>query len=69
MNWPLPFNPALFGRAHFNHLIIILCVRWYIIYKLSYRDVAKTMAERGVDMSHAAILRWVQRLVPEFAKR
>ena len=49
--------------------IIILCVRWYITYKLSYRDLVEMMAERGVDISHTTILRWVQFYVPEFEKR
>jgi transposase-like protein len=61
--------PSLFRGRHFNHSIIILCVRWYITYKLSYRDLVEMMAERGVDVSHTTILRWVQRLVPEFKKR
>jgi transposase-like protein len=41
----------------------------YITYKLSYRDLAEIMAERGVAVSHTTILRWVQRYVPEFEKR
>ena len=64
------FPPAaLFHGRHFNHAIIILCVRWYITYKLSYRDLVEMMAERGVDVSHTTILRWVQYYVPEFEKR
>ncbi len=61
--------PFLFRGRHFNQSIIILCVRWYITYKLSYRDMVEMMAERGVDVSHTTILRWVQRFVPEFEKR
>ena len=61
--------PSLFRGRHFNHSIIILRVRWYITYKLSYRDLVEMMAERGVDVSHTTILRWVQRFVPEFEKR
>jgi putative transposase len=63
------FLPSLFRGRHFNHSIIILCVRWYITYKLSYRDLVEMMAERGVDVSHTTILRWVRRYVPEFDKR
>lgn len=48
---------------------LILCFRWYITYKLSYRDLVEMMAERGVSISHTTILRWVQRFVPEFEKR
>lgn len=62
-------SPALFHGRHFDRSIIILCVRWYLTYKLSYRDLVEMMAERGVAVSHTTILRWVQRLVPEFEKR
>jgi transposase-like protein len=64
------FPPAaLFHGRHFDHAIIILCVRWYITYKLSYRDLVEMMVERGVGVSHTTILRWVQCYVPEFEKR
>jgi transposase-like protein len=64
-----PLSLSLFHGRHFDRSIIILCVRWYITYKLSYRDLAEMMAERGVILSHTTILRWVQRYVPEFKKR
>jgi transposase-like protein len=44
-------------------------VRWYITYKLSYRDLHGMMAERGVELAHTTILRWVQGYVPEFEKK
>jgi len=59
----------LFKRCHFDSTIIILCVRWYLTYKLSYRDLVAIMAERKVDVAHTTIMRWVQRYVPEFEKR
>src|SRR5262249_33590122 len=46
-----------------------LCVRWYLSFKLSSRDLVQMMAERGVVVAHTTILRWVQRYVPEFEKR
>jgi transposase-like protein len=49
--------------------IIELCVRWYLMYRLSYRDLVEMMAERGVVISHSTTLRWVQRYVPEFERR
>src|SRR5258706_16464744 len=61
-------STALFKRRHFDQEIILLCVRWYITYKLSYRDLRAMMAERGIDLAHTTIMRWVQRYVPEFAK-
>jgi len=59
----------LFKRCHFDSTIIILCVRWYLTYKLSYRDLVAIMAERNMDVAHTTIRRWVQRYVPEFEKR
>ena len=59
----------MFHGRHFDRTIIILCVRWYLTYKLSYRDLVEMMAERGVDVSHTTILRRVQRFVPELEKR
>ena len=69
MNNHCPDSAALFHGRHFDRSIIILCVRWYITYKLSYRDLVEMMAERGVRVSHTTILRWVQRFVPAFEKR
>jgi transposase-like protein len=48
--------------------VIILCVRWYLCYKLSFRDLVEMMAERGLHLSHTTIMRWVQRYAPEFEK-
>ncbi len=59
----------LFKGRHFEREIILLCVRWYLRYKLSYRDLVEMMAERGLSLAHTTILRWVQRFVPEFEKR
>jgi transposase-like protein len=61
-------SPTLFKRRHFDREIIILCVRWYLTYKLSYRDLKAMMAERGIDVAHTTILRWVQCYVPMFEK-
>jgi transposase-like protein len=62
-------KPALFKGRHFNHLLIIQAMRWYVTYKLSYRDVCNLMAERGVTIVHTTVLRWVQRFVPAFEKK
>jgi len=59
----------LFGGRHFDREIIILCVRWYLRYKLSLRDLVEMMAERGLSLAHTTILRWVRRYTPEFVKR
>lgn len=60
---------GLFAGRHFDWEIIILCVRWYLRYKLSLRDLVEMMAERGLHLAHTTIMRWVQRYVPEFEKR
>jgi transposase-like protein len=59
----------LFSGRHFDREIIILCVRWYLRYKLSFRDRVEMMAERGLQIAHTTVMRWVQRYVPEFEKR
>jgi transposase-like protein len=61
-------HPMFKGR-HFDQEIIILCVRWYVTYKLSYRDLAAMMLERGISVAPSTIFRWVQRYVPEFETR
>jgi transposase-like protein len=59
----------LFEGRHFDREVIILCVRWYLRFKLSLRDLVEVMAERGLSMAHTTIMRWVQRYAPEFEKR
>jgi transposase-like protein len=59
----------LFRGRHFDREVIILCVRWYLRYKLSSRDLVEMMSERGLHLAHTTILRWVQRYAPEFIKR
>jgi hypothetical protein len=59
----------LFSGRHFDREIIVLCVRWYLSFKLSYRDLVMMMGERGIGLAHTTILRWVQHYTPEFEKR
>ena len=59
----------LFAGRHFDREVIILCVRWYLRFKLSLRDLVEMMAERGLSLAHTTILRWVRRYTPEFEKR
>ena len=58
-----------FKWRHFEGQIILLCVRWYLRYCLSYRDLEEIMAERGLGIDHTTIYRWVQRYAPELEKR
>ncbi|WP_341318603.1 IS6 family transposase [Paraburkholderia sp. IMGN_8] len=69
---------GLFAGRRFDRDVIILCVRWYLRYKLCLRDIVEMMAERGLSLAHApqevplgdtAVLRWVRRYTPEFVKR
>ena len=45
--------------------MILLAVRWYLRYSLSYRDLEELLAERGIDVDHVTLYRWVQRFTPE----
>ena len=59
----------LFAGRHFDREVILLCVRWYLRFKLSLRDLVEMMAERGLSLAHTTIMRWVQHYTPEFEKR
>src|SRR4051794_40577815 len=50
-------TPELFKGLHFDHEVVILCVRWYLSYKLSSRDLVNMMGERSVELAHTTILR------------
>jgi hypothetical protein len=58
----------LFAGRHFDREIILLCVRRYLRFKLSLRDLVEMMAERGLSLAHTTITRWVQHYTPEFEK-
>ena len=59
----------LFEGRHFDREVIVLCVRWYLRFKLSFRDLVEMMAERGLSMVHTTIMRWVHHYAPEFERR
>jgi transposase-like protein len=67
MSKPLQ-SDSIYLKRHFGVEIIVLCVRWYITYKLSYRNMAAMMTERADVVSHTTIMRWVIRYAPEFEK-
>ena len=54
----------LFAGRHFDREVIILCVRWYLRYKLSFRDLVEMMAERGLNLAHRTTLRSLRRYSP-----
>jgi transposase, IS6 family len=62
-------TPSPFKWRHFEGEIILLCVRWYLRYALSYRDVEELARERGLSVDHTTVFRWVQRYAPELDQR
>jgi transposase-like protein len=60
---------SLFKRRRFPVATILLCVRWYCKYGISYRDLAEMVSERGVSVHPSTIFRWVQRYAPEIERR
>ncbi len=58
-----------FKWHHYAPDVILLCVRWYCRYQLSYRDLEEMMREHGLSVDHVTIFRWVQRYAPEINKR
>ena len=59
----------LFKWRHYESEIILLCVRWYLRYAISYRDLEEMMEERNLTVDHTTIYRWVQRYAPELEER
>ena len=55
---------SAFAGFRFPPEVILLAVRWYLRFALSYRDVEELLAERGVDVDHVSVYRWVQRFTP-----
>jgi IS6 family transposase len=66
---PIMIAQHPFKWRHFQSEIILLCVRWYLRYALSYRDLEEMMHERGLQVDHTTIYRWVQCYAPELEKR
>jgi transposase-like protein len=61
---PAPAVRPAFAGFRFPSEIIVLAVRWYLRFGLSYRDVEELLGERGVEVDHVTIYRWVQRFTP-----
>jgi transposase-like protein len=64
-----PSSPTLVTRSAFAGFcfppdIIVLAVRWYLRFNLSYRDLEELLAERGVEVDHVTVYRWVLRFTP-----
>lgn len=54
-------------RLHYPPDVILLCVRWYVAYSPSLRNLEDMMAERGFEVEHSSVHRWVIKLVPLYA--
>jgi putative transposase len=59
----------MFKGRHFDRSVILLCVRWYLAYGLSLRNLEEMMAERGISVDHATVGRWVVRYSPDLLER
>jgi transposase, IS6 family len=62
-----PVERSAFAGFRFPPEVITVAVRWYLRYGLSYRDVEELLAERGIEVDHVTVYRWVQRFTPLFA--
>jgi transposase, IS6 family len=60
----VPIPSSAFAGFRFPREIIVLAVRWYLRFGLSYRDVEELLAERGIEVDHVTLYRWVQRFTP-----
>jgi putative transposase len=60
----LTLQSISFKGAHFAREIILTCVRWYVAYPLSYRQLEEMLQERGVIVDHSTINRWVLKYSP-----
>jgi transposase-like protein len=65
---PAPVPRSAFAGFRFPPDVIVLAVRWYLRYGLSYRDVEELLVERGVEVDHVTVYRWVLRFTPLLAE-
>ncbi len=61
---PVRQPSSVFAGFQFPPEVILLAVRWYLRYGLSYRDLEELLAERGIEVDHVTLYRWVQRFTP-----
>ncbi len=64
---PASVAQSAFAGFCFPPDVIVLAVRWYLRFALSYRDVEELLAERGIEVDHVTVYRWVQRFTPLLA--
>ena len=64
---PGSLRTSAFAGFRFPPEVIVVAVRWYLRYNLSYRDVQELLVERAVEVDHVTVFRWVQRFTPLLA--
>tara|TARA_R110002095_G_scaffold204792_1_gene187713 strand:+ start:1937 stop:2284 length:348 start_codon:yes stop_codon:yes gene_type:complete len=78
LSWILRYNAPVckqelpmvsFSGRHYPKFIILQCVRWYVAYALSYRNIEEMMGERGFEIDHATLNRWVLHYAPLLEKK
>ena len=60
---------STFKGRQFTAEVILWAVRWYLMFPVSYRDLELMLQDRGVEISHTTIFRWIQAYAPELEKR
>jgi transposase, IS6 family len=60
-------NP--FKGRQFTAEIILWAIRWYLQFPISYRDLARMFSDRGIQVDHTTLFRWIQAYAPELEKR
>jgi transposase-like protein len=65
---PASVPRSAFAGFRFPPDVIVLAVRWYLRFGLSYRDVEELLVERGVEVDHVTVYRWVVRFTPFLAE-
>ncbi|SAL34185.1 integrase catalytic region [Caballeronia udeis] len=63
-----PTVARVLKRLHYPLDVMLMCVRWYVAYGLSVRNVEEMMAERGIQVDHSAVHRWTIKLFPVLEK-
>ena len=58
-----------FKGRQFTAEVILWAVRWYLMFPISYRDLELMLADRGVNVDHTTVFRWIQAYAPEIEKR
>jgi putative transposase len=64
----MPALARVFKRLRYPFNMMLMCVRWYVAYGLSVRNLEEMMAERGIGVDHSTVYRWAIKLLPILRK-